>query len=92
MNGTKPWTKTFRTLKNKTESLVHQPGSIGSDEIMSTKKNKKEAVERKEAFKSLPENIKQTLTDEEINAFLHKEVWPETLFEKLRDFIVRTDD
>ncbi len=59
---------------------------------MSKKKKKKEDIERKEAFKSLPDNIKQTLTEEEVDAFLYKEVWPETLFEKLKDFIMKADE
>ncbi len=59
---------------------------------MSKKKKKKEDIERKEAFKCLPENIKQTLTEEEVDAFLNEEVWPETLFEKLKDFITEADE
>lgn len=58
---------------------------------MSKKNKKSEAFERKEAFKSLPENIKQTLTEEEVDTFLNKEQWPETLFEKLKEFIVNDD-
>ena len=53
---------------------------------------KKEENERKEAFRSLPENIKKMLTEEEVDAFLNKEVWPETLFEKLKDFIVKVNE
>lgn len=59
---------------------------------MSKKKKKSEDVERKEAFKSLPDNIKQMLSEEEIEAFLNKDVWPETMFEKLKDFIGKAED
>jgi len=48
---------------------------------------KEEFKERKEAFASLPKAIKNQLVQEEIDAFLHKEVWPESLCEKLSEFI-----
>ncbi|MCB9480257.1 MAG: hypothetical protein H6681_03420 [Desulfobacteraceae bacterium] len=60
---------------------------------MSDKKNKKqkskseELKERKEALQALPKTIREKLSEEEVNIFLHKEVWPESLFEKLSDFI-----
>ncbi|PIE70528.1 MAG: hypothetical protein CSA22_07455 [Deltaproteobacteria bacterium] len=50
-------------------------------------KRRKPEKERQEAFDSLPPNLKQTLTDEEIDAFLFASVWPDSLFEKLKMFI-----
>ena len=43
--------------------------------------------EREMAFKSLPPNIKNVLTDEEKELFLYEEVWPDELFEKLSGFL-----
>ncbi|MGB9715251.1 MAG: hypothetical protein ACPL1G_02390 [Thermodesulfovibrionales bacterium] len=39
-------------------------------------------------LRSLPLEIKQTLTKEEVDAFLYEEVWPDSLREKLKDYIV----
>jgi len=39
-------------------------------------------------LRRLPLEIKQSLTKEEVDAFLHDEVWPESLKEKLKDYIV----
>jgi hypothetical protein len=39
------------------------------------------------ALRSLPIEIKQSLTKEEVNAFLFEEVWPDSLQEKLKDYI-----
>ena len=44
--------------------------------------------ERLEALKNLPESILKTLTKEEVKAFLHDDVWPESLREKLKDYAV----
>lgn len=53
-------------------------------------KNEKEIdTERQIAFDSLPLNIRENMTDEEKQFFLHAEEWPETLFEKLDEFIVK---
>ncbi|MFZ3136734.1 MAG: hypothetical protein WA126_04990 [Thermodesulfovibrionales bacterium] len=41
-----------------------------------------------QALRSLPVEIKQTLTKEEVDAFLYKEEWPDSLQEKLKDYIV----
>jgi hypothetical protein len=51
--------------------------------------DKKTQKERQMSFESLPPAIKETLTDEEIHAFLNEEQWPESLFEKLEAFIVK---
>jgi hypothetical protein len=54
--------------------------------------NKKDLEEREMAFKSLPPSVRNTLTDEEKDLFLHAEVWPDTLFEKLSEFIINQSD
>ena len=41
-----------------------------------------------QALRSLPVEIKQSLTREEVDAFLHDEVWPDSLREKLKDYFV----
>jgi len=40
-----------------------------------------------EALKNLPKEIMQTLTKEELNAFLYNDLWPDSLREKLKDYI-----
>lgn len=54
--------------------------------------NKKDLEERAVALKSLPPNIRNSMSDEEKELFLHGEEWPETLFEKLSEFIVKSED
>jgi hypothetical protein len=39
-------------------------------------------------LRSLPIEIKQSLTREEVDAFLHDEVWPDSLQEKLKTYLV----
>jgi hypothetical protein len=39
-------------------------------------------------LRSLPLEIKQTLTKEEVDAFLYEEVCPDSLKEKLKDYLV----
>ena len=48
---------------------------------------KKIDPERKQAFDSLPPNVKKRLTDEEKELFLNAEEWPDSLFDKLKEFI-----
>jgi hypothetical protein len=43
---------------------------------------------RLEALRLLPKEITETLTKEEISTFLFEEEWPETLAEKLKDYLV----
>jgi hypothetical protein len=43
--------------------------------------------EKMKVLRSLPLEIKQKLTKEEVDAFLYEEVWPDSLQEKLKDFI-----
>ena len=49
---------------------------------------KKIDPEKMQILRSLPLEIKQSLTKEEVDAFLHDEVWPDSLEEKLKDFMV----
>lgn len=39
-------------------------------------------------LRMLPLEIKESLTKEEVNAILYEEVWPDSLKEKLKDYIV----
>ncbi len=50
-------------------------------------RSKKPAPERLEAMRKLPREIMGTLSKEEIQAFLHDEIWPDSLREKLKDFM-----
>ncbi len=43
---------------------------------------------RMQALRRLPVHIKQGLTKEEADAFLYEELWPDSLFEKLKDYLV----
>jgi len=44
--------------------------------------------EKMKILRSLPLNIKQILTKEEVDAFLYEEICPDSLREKLKDFLV----
>lgn len=44
--------------------------------------------EKMAALRSLPIHIKQQLTKEEADAFLYDEVWPDSLSQKLKDYLV----
>lgn len=41
-----------------------------------------------QALRNLPLEVKQTLTKEEVDAFLYEDVWPDSLKEKLKDYIL----
>ena len=43
---------------------------------------------RMEALRLLPKEIAETLTKEEIKIFLFEDEWPDTLAEKLKDYLV----
>lgn len=45
--------------------------------------------ERQMSFDSLPPSVKESLTEEEKQLFLYAKEWPESLFEKLDEFIVK---
>lgn len=44
-----------------------------------------------EALRRLPLEIKQSLTKEEADAFLYEDVWPDSLLEKLKGYLVKVD-
>ena len=46
---------------------------------------------RLEALRRLPKNIMEALTKEDVNAILHEDVWPDTLREILKDYLVDED-
>lgn len=47
---------------------------------------------RLEAMRSLPKEILDTLTKEEIQTFLQEDTWPDSLREKLKDYLVEEGD
>ncbi|MCA1786941.1 MAG: hypothetical protein LC657_13290 [Desulfobacteraceae bacterium] len=51
--------------------------------------DKKTKKERQEAFDHLPQTIKDKLSPEEKDLFLSSDVWPDTLFEKLDEFLIK---
>jgi len=51
--------------------------------------DKKTQKERQQAFDSLPPAIRDSLSPEEKQLFLTAEHWPEELFQKLDEFIVK---
>ena len=50
--------------------------------------SKKPAPERLEAMRNLPKKVMDSLTKEEVAAFLHDEVWPDSLKQKLKGYMV----
>lgn len=44
-----------------------------------------------QVLRMLPLEIKQSLTKDEVNAFLYDETWPDSLKEKLKDYMVADD-
>jgi len=59
--------------------------------MIDNKKNKpnKKNSERQEAFNSLPPAIKNLITPEEQEIFLNSDVWPDSLCEKLSEFLFK---
>ncbi|MBW1998753.1 MAG: hypothetical protein JRJ29_12410 [Deltaproteobacteria bacterium] len=47
--------------------------------------------DRLAALRSLPRDVVQSLSREEIRAFLHEDVWPDSLKEKLKRYMVEDD-
>lgn len=43
---------------------------------------------RLQALRSLPADIVKSLTKEEVQAFLFEDVWPDSLQEKLKDYLI----
>ncbi len=58
--------------------------------MMEKKMDKKELKERQIALESLPPAVRESLSDEEKELFLTAEEWPEELFQKLDEFIVKS--
>ena len=56
---------------------------------MSEKEKKIKDVDSKrlEALRSLPKEVLDTLTREEVKAFLYLDEWPDSLREKLKDYL-----
>ncbi len=50
---------------------------------------KKISKERQQSYDSLPPSIKENLSDDEKELFLTAEKWPDELFEKLEEFIIK---
>lgn len=51
--------------------------------------NQKEPIpQRMEALRELPGDVLRGLSKSEIKAFLFEEVWPDSLQEKLKDYLV----
>ncbi len=44
--------------------------------------------QKMQVLRSLPLEIKQSLTKEEVDAFLFEDVWPDSLKDKLKNYIV----
>jgi len=44
--------------------------------------------DRMEALRSLPREIVERLTKEEVDSFLFDDVWPDSLRDKLKDYLV----
>ncbi|MFC1824827.1 hypothetical protein ACFL9T_19130 [Thermodesulfobacteriota bacterium] len=42
-------------------------------------------------LKNLPSEIMKSLSKEETHAILHEDVWPDSLSEKLKDYMVEED-
>ena len=53
------------------------------------KDKKKIDKERKMAYDALPLNVKESLSEEEKELFFYAEQWPDFLFEKLEEFIIK---
>jgi hypothetical protein len=53
-----------------------------------TSTRKKADPERVQVLRMMPLEIKESLTKEEADAFLFEDVWPDSLKEKLKDYIV----
>jgi len=43
------------------------------------------------ALRNLPKQVMESLTKEEVRAFLHDDAWPDSLQEKLKNYFVDED-
>ena len=57
-----------------------------------TRRQGKPDPQRMAVLRSLPIEIKQQITGEEADAFLYGEELPDSLLEKLKDYLVPEDD
>ena len=48
---------------------------------------KKPDPERLAALRRIPKDVMEKLTKDEVRAFLHDEVWPDSLKAKLKDYL-----
>lgn len=62
----------------------HVEGHVGP-------RKEKPDPQRMAVLRSLPVEVKQQITGEEAQAFLYKEELPESLMEKLKDYLVEDD-
>ena len=58
---------------------------------MSSEKRKPDPA-RVAILRSLPAEVKATITGEEADQFISTDALPESLYEKIRDFLVESDD
>ena len=56
-----------------------------------TAPKRKPDPEKMQALRSLPIAVKQSLTKDEADAFLYDDVWPDSLLEKLKGYMVEQD-
>ena len=54
---------------------------------MTEKENRKPEPRRLEALRRLPKKTMESLSKEEINIFLFEDEWPDSLREKLKDYL-----
>jgi hypothetical protein len=52
---------------------------------------KKPDPERLAVLRSLPKDVVESLSKEEMNAFLNEDMWPDSLADKLKDYMVEKD-
>jgi hypothetical protein len=66
----------------------HGNGQNGEDRMQTENQKKNEPIpQRMEALRELPGEVLRHLTKSEIKAFLFEEVWPDSLKEKLKDYL-----
>ena len=58
---------------------------------MSSEKRKPDPA-RVAILRSLPAEVKATITGEEADQLIYTDALPESLYEKIRDFLVESDD
>jgi len=61
----------------------------GEDKMKAQNKRKKEPLpDRMEALRELPGEVLRHMTKSEVKAFLFEEVWPDSLQDKLKDYLI----